>query len=95
MMEWKNTPDLFNDYVHLEECPWAMKQILLQNKWFFDDDYFYWLPLPRKGTKHLDLVKRRPLYWYPQKNTPAEKVKRYIPGKQIELIIRKQEMKSP
>lgn len=86
MMEWKNSPDLFNDYVHIDECPWGMKQILLQYGWFFDDDYFYWLPRCRKNTKYVDVVKRRPLYWYPQKKTPSEKVKRYIKGRQVRLL---------
>jgi hypothetical protein len=67
MMEWKNSPDLYNDYVHLEECPWAMAQLLKTYGWFFDDSFFYW------QVKDRDIVKRRPLYWYPQKSTPSEK----------------------
>jgi hypothetical protein len=69
-MEWKNTIDLFNDYVRLEECPSAMAAILLRYGWFFDDLYFYWL------VKDRNIVKRRPLYWYPQKATPQEKPKK-------------------
>lgn len=76
-LEWKNTPDLFNDYVYLHECPWAMRQILLRHGWFFDDDYFYWVVKHRKSCyhRHGQIIKRRPLYWYPQKSTPSQKVK--------------------
>ena len=78
-IEWKNTRDLHNSYCYIEECPHAMKQLLLQYKWFFDDDYFYWLVPFKKwvGGKPLysNVVKRRPLYFYPQKRTPTEKVK--------------------
>jgi hypothetical protein len=80
-MEWKNSPDLFNDYVFLEECPRAMAKILLKFGWFFDDIFFYWLV---KGGK---IVKRRPLYWYPQKSTPTEKARKYIRGKQTKLVV--------
>jgi hypothetical protein len=66
-LEWKNTPDLYNDYVFFEECNRAMQLLLLEHGWMFDDEYFYWLVA---GCR---IVKRRPLYWYPQKSTPSEK----------------------
>jgi len=75
MIEWKNTPDLYNDYCYMEECPLSMQKLLLTYGWFFDDVYFYWLVRPRKTTHNINVVKRRPLYWFPQKSTPSEKVK--------------------
>ncbi len=73
-LEWKNSPDLYNDYEFLENCPWAMQRILAAYGWFFDDNYFYWIPKHRTGQLS-NIVKRRPLYWYPQKSTPSEKPK--------------------
>jgi hypothetical protein len=74
-IEWKNTPDLYNDYCYLEECSKAMALILKAYQWFFDDNFFYWLVKPRKTSRNVQIVKRRPLYWYPQKSTPSEKVR--------------------
>jgi len=82
-IEWKNTPDLYNDYCYLEECRPLMQKLLLRYTWFFDNEYFYWLVKHRKGHRSGQIVKRRPLYWYPQKSTPQEKaIKKNIITKQ-------------
>jgi hypothetical protein len=75
-IEWKNTPDLYNDYCYLEECPLVMQILLKAYNWIFDDNFFYWLVKHRKTSRNIQIVKRRPLYWWPQKCTPSEKVKR-------------------
>lgn len=83
-MEWKNTPDLYTDYIQLEEAPQKMLQLLTKYPFFFDEEFFYWQVKDRKGNLR-PIIKRRPLYWYPQKSTPAEKHRKMIWGKQLTL----------
>lgn len=82
-MEWKCTPDLYNTYENLSCVDAKMLLLIEKYGFFFDDEFFYWRP--ERNGKKADIIKRRPLYWYPVKSTPAEKSKRYVRGHQQKL----------
>lgn len=77
-MEWKCTPDLYNTYENIDQADPKLVAIIQRHGFSFDEQYFYWQPRQKNGTM-ANIIKRRPLYWYPQKSTPTEK---YRPRKE-------------
>jgi hypothetical protein len=68
--EWLNTPDLHVQYTY----EIGAAELILIEKYglFFDDDYFYWQPRKKK-----DIIKRAPLYLYPQKGQGGRYVEKW------------------
>lgn len=83
IMEWKCTPDLYNTYENIDQVNPKLLAIIEKWGFCFDEDFFFWRP--ERNGKKANIIKRRPLYWYPQKSTPAEKSKRKVKGRQLKL----------
>lgn len=57
------------------ELSWKELRLLEMYPFFFDDEYWYWHPKTRRGAVMRTIIKRAPLWTYPQKSVPAEKHK--------------------
>ena len=74
MTEWLNTPSPYAQYTY--DADPRLKQIILMYGFAFDDSFWYWIPRARRGELRTDIVKRSPLWTYPNKSVPAEKSSR-------------------
>jgi len=81
-IEWLNRPfQRYGQYTY--EIPLKALGLINRYGWFFDDDYFYYIPRTRK-----DIMIRFPLWMYPQKGLSGkqiEKYQRYYSDKQVQL----------
>jgi len=71
--EWLNCPGPYAQYSYLEQHDWRVARLLELYPFFFDDVYWYWKP---KGKSAGAIIKRAPLWSYPNKSVPAEKAAR-------------------
>jgi hypothetical protein len=71
--EWVHSKAPYTDWTY-EIDPKALKLLELY-PFFFDDEYWYWHPKTRKGVLNRTILKRAPLWTYPNKSCPAESPK--------------------
>lgn len=88
-IEWLNRPfQRYGQYTY--EIPEKAKFLIEKWGWFFDDEYFYYIPRTRK-----DIMVRFPIWMYPQKGlsgNEVEKWHRHAHEKQV-LLFQKNELR--
>ena len=73
--EWLNSPGPYVQYTY-DPDP-RLVAIIRRYGFAFDDSYWFWIPRTRRGGElPLLIVKRAPLWTYPNKSVPAEKAQR-------------------
>ena len=73
--EWLNNPGPYVQYTY--EADSRLIQIIRRHGFAFDGKFWYWIPKTKRGGEQATLiVKRAPLWTYPNKSVPAEKAQR-------------------
>lgn len=81
MTTWIHGRSPFVDWTY--EIDPKMLRILEKYPFVFDDEFWYWHPKTRRGAELKTIVKRAPLWTYPQKSVPAEKYVMKDPKQQV------------
>jgi hypothetical protein len=72
--EWLNSPGPYVQYTYGPDP--NLVAIIRRHGFCFDDRFWYWIPKTKwGGEQSMLMVKRSPLWTYPLKSVPAEKVK--------------------
>lgn len=69
--EWIHSKSPYTDWTY--QIPPKALRLLEFYPFFFDDEHWYWHPKTRKGAINRTIMKRAPLWTYPNKSCPAEK----------------------
>ena len=87
---WLNAP--YNAYVrYTHEITEIEKRLVERYGWFFDDTFFYWQP-----KQNQNILKRAPLWMYPQKGLGGSKVEKHkyrFHEKQTKLVTQQRQSK--
>jgi len=69
--DWVHSRSPYTDWTYT--VSWKELRLLEIYPFFFDDDHWYWHPKTRKGAVLRTILKRAPLWTYPNKSCGAEK----------------------